>query len=222
MTVREGEASVEVRGERLILLPERAALWERERTLLVADAHWGKAATFRALGVPVPGGTTREGLGRLDAVLRRHEVRRIVYLGDYLHARQGRAPRTLAELESWAARRPELEQLLVRGNHDRQAGDPPAGSGVRCLDPPVLELPFVLAHHPHPHAEGYVLAGHVHPAVGLTGRGRQRERLPCFWFGAEVAVLPAFGDFTGAANVHPAPRDRVFVLAGGGVVEVPV
>ncbi len=36
--------SVDIAGERLVLLPERAAFWERASTLLVADAHWGKAA----------------------------------------------------------------------------------------------------------------------------------------------------------------------------------
>lgn len=221
MRVGEGEAEVEVAGEPLILLPQRAAVWEREATLLVADAHWGKAASFRALGVPVPGGTTGEGLARLDAALARHAVRRIVFLGDYLHARHGRSASTLAALADWGRRHPRVEQLLVRGNHDRHAGDPPDEVGVRCVDPPVLQAPFALAHHPERGPAGYLLAGHLHPAVALTGRGRQRERLPCFWFGRDVGVLPAFGDFTGTAEVRPAAGDRVFVLVDGEVVEVP-
>jgi hypothetical protein len=85
-----------------------------------------------------------------------------------------------------------------------------------------MELPFVLAHHPDPSEAGYVLAGHVHPAVRLVGKGRQRERLPCFWFGAEVGVFPAFGDFTGAAVVQPAAGDRVFVLASDRVMEIEI
>jgi metallophosphoesterase superfamily enzyme len=51
--------------------------------LLVADPHFGKAATFRALGVRVPRGTTEGTLARLaaaygdDAVVgREDEVRR--------------------------------------------------------------------------------------------------------------------------------------------------
>jgi DNA ligase-associated metallophosphoesterase len=222
MSVQEQECSVQVAGERLILLPERAALWEARDTLIVADAHWGKAATFRAEGIPVPRGTTADGLARLDAVLSRHRVRRIVFLGDYQHARQGRSPDTLAALEQWSLRHPGIEQVLIRGNHDRHAGDPPPELGVRCVDPPLMELPFVLAHHPDPSEAGYVLAGHVHPAVRLVGKGRQRERLPCFWFGAEVGVLPAFGDFTGAAVVQPAAGDRVFVLASDRVMEIEI
>ena len=83
---------IEVAGEELVLLPQRAALWQRERTLLVADAHWGKAATFRAFGVPVPRGTTLEGLQRLDAMIEQHAPRRILFLGDLLHARQELTP----------------------------------------------------------------------------------------------------------------------------------
>ncbi|HEX2093011.1 MAG TPA: ligase-associated DNA damage response endonuclease PdeM [Longimicrobiaceae bacterium] len=220
MTAGSGDAVVEIRGERLLLLPERAALWEGAGTLLVADPHWGKAAAFRAGGIPVPGGTTAEGLARLEGLVERTGARRVVFLGDFLHAREGRSPATLRALAEWRSGRPGLELELVRGNHDRHAGDPPPGLGIRCVDPPRAEPPFVLAHHPGESPAGYVLAGHLHPAVRLVGRGRQRERLPCFWFGAEGGVLPAFGPFTGAALVEPLPGDRVFVVAEQAVVEI--
>lgn len=216
-----GHAYIQVQGERLVLLPERAVFWECASTLLVADAHWGKAATFRASGIPVPRGTTLGGLARLDAVLGRTAARRIVFLGDYLHARRGRSPSTLRALAEWRARNLDVELVLVRGNHDRHAGDPPLELGLRCVDPPLIEPPFALAHFPDPEPGGYVLAGHLHPGVHLVGRGRQRERLPCFWFGPGGAVLPAFGDFTGLAAVTPESGDRVFVVAGEEVIEIP-
>ncbi|MDB4951373.1 MAG: metallophosphoesterase [Gemmatimonadetes bacterium] len=218
--MQSGDAEIVVAGERLVLLPERAVLWPRAGTLLVADTHFGKAAAFRAGGLPVPGGTTAEGLARLDRALDRTGAGRVVFLGDFLHARQGRAPATFQSLGEWQRRRATVDLVLVRGNHDRGAGDPPKEMQIRCVDPPLLEAPFVLAHHPDPAPHGYVLAGHVHPAVLLTGRGRQRARLPCFWFGAWGAVLPAFGGFTGVAEVAPAAGDRVFVVADGEVVEV--
>jgi DNA ligase-associated metallophosphoesterase len=215
-----GDAEVEVRGERLVLLPERAAFRPRTGTLLVADTHFGKAAAFRAGGFPVPGGTTAANLARLDDALVRTGAARIVFLGDFLHARQGRAPVTMERLVEWRRARGGIEMVLVRGNHDRGAGDPPREFDVRCVEAPLVEPPFVLAHHPTTSPEGYVLAGHVHPAVRLFGRGRQRERLPCFHFAAAGAILPAFGDFTGVAEVTPAPGDRVFVIAEGEVVQV--
>lgn len=210
---------IEVRGERLLLLPERAVYWDRTKTLLVADAHVGKAATFRAASIPVPRGTTMEGIARLDALVRATGAARIVFLGDFLHARAGRAPETLDAFQRWHDANPAIRLVLVRGNHDRQAGDPPPGLGVECVDAPLVESPFVMTHHPGRSVEGYVLAGHIHPGIRLHGMARQRERLPCFWFSADCAVLPAFGDFTGLAEIAPVEGDRVFVIAGPEVVE---
>lgn len=217
---RTGDCTTEVSGERLVLMPERAAWWARTGTLLIADPHWGKAATFRASAIPVPRGTTSEGLTRLDRAIARTGARRVVFLGDYLHARDGRAPETLRLLADWRLLHPLLELVLVRGNHDRHAGDPPAELGVACVDAPLLEDPFVLAHHPAASNDGYVLAGHLHPGAPLIGPGRMRERLPCFWFGRACGVLPAFGEFTGLADVTAEMGDRIYAVALDEVVEI--
>jgi DNA ligase-associated metallophosphoesterase len=214
------ELETEIAGERVRLLPERALYRPATGDLLIADPHWGKAAAFRAAGVPVPGGTTAEGVERLSAAIDRTGARRLVILGDLFHARTSRQPATLATVRAWRERHPDLAITLIRGNHDRHAGDPPGELGIDCCDPPCADPPFLLAHHPFEPESGYLLAGHVHPSVTLRGVGRQRERLPCFHFGARVGVLPAFGDFTGTADVAVAPGDRVFVVAGDRVVPV--
>jgi DNA ligase-associated metallophosphoesterase len=213
-------ATVVLAGETLELCPERAAYWPRRRMLLVADPHFGKAASFRALGVRVPRGTTDGALARLDALVARLAPERIEFLGDFLHAREGRNPETFAALAAWRARHAGVEMRIVRGNHDRRAGDPPDDVGIACVDGPVREGSLALAHHPAPCDGAYVLAGHVHPCVVLVGPARQRERLPCFLLGAEVGVLPAFGDFTGCAEVEPADPDQVWVVAGDQVLRV--
>ena len=214
------ELETEIAGERVCLLPERALYRPATGELLIADPHWRKAAAFRAAGVPVPGGTTAEGVERLSAAIDRTGARRLVILGDLFHARTSRQPATLATVRAWRERHPDLAITLIRGNHDRHAGDPPGELDIDCCDPPCAAPPFLLAHHPFEPESGYLLAGHVHPSVTLRGVGRQRERLPCFHFGARVGVLPAFGDFTGTADVAVAPGDRVFVVAGDRVVPV--
>ena len=50
--------TVQVAGTELCLLAEKALWWPERRTLLIADLHLGKAAGYRALGQPVPSGTT--------------------------------------------------------------------------------------------------------------------------------------------------------------------
>lgn len=206
-------ADVEVCGERLVLRPDRSLFWPRAAALVVADPHFGKAEAFRAASVPVPGGTEAP-LARLAAALADTGAGRLVVLGDFWHSRDGRTDRVAGELAAWRAERPALRIELVRGNHDR-AGPPPAGWGDWLAG--LVEPPFVFAHFPDPSDAGYVLAGHLHPGVVL---GRERLRLPCFWFGPRAGVLPAFGDFTGAAAVPARRGDGVFAVAGGEVIDV--
>lgn len=209
--------SVEVGGAWLRLLAERAAFMADEGTLLVADIHVGKDASFRGLGVPVPPGATESTLDRLSRVVSDTQARRLVVLGDFWHSSRSRAPEVLAALANWRERHAALEVTLVRGNHDQRAGDPPAGLGIRACDAPLALGPYRLVHEPEtlPQDEGYVLAGHVHPCVVVGGRGFDRLRLPCFHFGERVGVLPAFGEFTGGHVLPREPGDRVFAVADG-------
>ena len=204
-------------GELLHLLPERALWWPGARVLFVADLHIGKAATYRALGQPVPGGTTQENLARLDALIDRHAPAHLVFLGDFLHAAQARTPQVLAALDAWRATHAAMAMTLVRGNHDSRAGDPPAALRVDVVDEPFLLGPFACCHHPQAHATHFVLAGHLHPVCRLHGPGRDSVRLPCFVSDARQAVLPAFGEFTGGWLMERAP-DRRFHAVGGAAV----
>jgi DNA ligase-associated metallophosphoesterase len=211
---------IEVRGEKLTLYTERAAFWHRERALLIADPHWGKAATFRAGGIPVPHGTTGEAIDRLESVVQKTDPATIIFLGDLLHAKPGRSKEMFSALESWRRKRATTDVILVRGNHDKRAGDPPAELEFRCVDAPYRAGPFLFAHRPATSADGYVVAGHVHPGVRLYGPARQRERLPCFVFGASCAILPAFGDFTGLGDVEPDEFTRLYAIAEEEIVLV--
>jgi DNA ligase-associated metallophosphoesterase len=214
---------VEIRcgGAPLHLLAQRAALLPDEGVLLVADAHLGKAQSFRRLGVPVPHGTTDDALTRLDELLAATGAHTLVFLGDLLHSAHARSPAAQDAVRRWRERRAELDLVLVRGNHDRHAGDPPADWRVRCVDPPWRVGPWALVHHPAPVAGAYALAGHVHPAASVAGRAHQRLRLPCFHIGPAVGVLPAFGGFTGLHLVRPAEGDRLFVVDGERVRALP-
>jgi DNA ligase-associated metallophosphoesterase len=212
---------VDVAGVRLRLLAQRAAFLPADGLLLVADLHLGKAQSFRRLGVPVPAGTTEASLVRLDAALAATGATGIVFLGDLIHSARSKAPATWEAVARWRARHAALQLTLVRGNHDRHAGDPPPDWGIRCVDEPWRLGPLALAHHPDPLDGAYVLAGHLHPAVVLGGRAHDRLRLACFHFGARVGVLPAFGAFTGAHVLRRAPGDRVFAVHEDGVVALP-
>ncbi len=205
----------------LDLLPEKAAWLGDHRTLLVADAHIGKAVTFRVLGVPVPRGTTTETLSVLTGLVERLGARRIVFLGDFLHSKKSHAAATLAAVSRWREAHASLALTLVRGNHDDRAGDPPPHLRIDAVDEPLALGGLRLCHHPRPQDGGYVLAGHLHPCITLGGRAHDQLRLPCFHFGPRVGVLPAFGAFTGMHPANVQPGDRVFVVAQDRVAELP-
>ena len=210
--------------------------------LLVADAHLGKAHAFRRLGVPVPEATTDDNLQRLSDLIDRHGASGLAFLGDLLHARHGRGPATLQAVARWRERHASVRMVLVRGNHDSRAGDPPPEWNVEAVDEPwplpgprvaasapdtaesdfatVSAPPLLLCHHPQAIAGAHVLAGHVHPAARV-GRGADSLRLPCFHVGAHTTVLPAFGAFTGMHVVSRGPGERLFVVAGDAVRELP-
>lgn len=210
------QVAVRVAGETLLLLPEKAVYWPLERMLIIADIHFGKAAAFRALGVPVPRGTTSENLAGLDALVAAHGARRVAFLGDFLHARAAHASSTQLAMLAWRQRHQDLDLMLVRGNHDLHAGDPADALGIALVDEPHALGPFAFCHHPDLDAPGYGLAGHVHPVYVLATRF-DKLRLPCFVVGERRMILPSFGAFTGGHAVKPGPGESIYVTSGDAV-----
>ena len=216
------DATIEIKGETLHLLPEHAVHWPAEEAVFIGDLHWGKAATFRSAGIALPDTEVDKDLGRITQVLDRTGASRLIVLGDLLHSRRGRDEQTFAGVTEWTQTHPDVELILVEGNHDRGAGRPPKAWGFEVVKPGWQLGPFILQHYPDPSDDGYVLAGHLHPKVKLRGAGGQEAKLPCFWFGQQVAVLPAFGSLIDGAPVKPTRNDAVFVIADNEVIDVSV
>mgnify|MGYP003576040014 CR=1 FL=1 len=195
------------------LMPERAVFEPASGTLFVADVHLGKAAVFRARGIPVPHGTSGETLDRLAAAVARTAATRLVVLGDFLHAKESQSATTLAALAAWREAHPHLECVVVEGNHDRHAGQVQDTFGFRTLHGPWVSGALRGVHDP---AEASVpgpwtLAGHVHPVVRLRGR-HDTLRVPCFWLRGRVLTLPSFGPTTGGFEPSLGETDQVFVV----------
>ncbi|MBC7663286.1 MAG: ligase-associated DNA damage response endonuclease PdeM [Caulobacter sp.] len=207
-------------SDALWLLPESAAWHATSRTLFIADLHLGKSATFRARGLPVPSGTTQDNLARLSALVRAHDARRIVFLGDLLHSRHAQRASAMAPLHDWRANHAAQHCVLVRGNHDSHAGDPPPSLDFEVVDEPWAvpgTVALVGCHHPQRVAGAVVLAGHWHPAVTLRGPARDHQRLACFCALDGLLVLPAFGAFTGSSPQAPPAGSLCYPVGGGRV-----
>lgn len=214
-----GSLSLTCSAGEIVLLAQRAAYLPQHQTLLVADAHLGKAQSFRRLGVPVPSGTTHANLQCLSALLQDTGARRLIFLGDMVHAARGCSAEIVDAIRTWRKAHARVYMALVRGNHDAPQLDFLAW-GVEPVDEPYLLGGWALCHHPQTVTTAYALCGHLHPCV-TVGRSADRLRLPCFHFGAEVGVLPAFGGFTGMHAIHPQPGDCVAAVADAQVRRVP-
>jgi DNA ligase-associated metallophosphoesterase len=216
-----GAVEIAVAGEQVLLLAQKALYWPRLQLLAIADIHFGKAAAFRSFGIPVPHGTTNENLDALDRLIDATGATHVLFLGDFLHARAAHAAATQAAMLAWRLRRQDLLLTLVRGNHDKHAGDPAANLGIDLVDEPYQLGPFSFCHHPElqDSAPGYVLAGHVHPAYVLATRV-DALRLPCFVVGPKGMILPSFGAFTGGHTVRPQEGERIYVTSGDAVHQV--
>lgn len=208
-------------GERVQLLAERALYWPRTATLFVADVHLGKAAAFRAGGIALPRGGTQADLDRLTHLLHTTGARRLVVLGDFLHAAAGRVAALDAAFRAWREQHAAIALLLIRGNHDDHAGDPPPAWGIDVVTEPHPLAPFLACHLPAEPRTGYALCGHVHPGVRLTGAAEASARLPCFVIGPRRAILPAFGGFTGLAMIRPAAGELRVAIAGTKLFALP-
>ena len=218
--MKNGALEIVWAGEKLALLPERALWWPRQKTLFIADPHFGKAATFRLAGLAVPETSHDDDLTRLEMIVRRHRAAKLVVLGDFFHAKAGHNETTLNELGKWRDRHPKLEMVLVIGNHDRHAGRPPDEWKIDCVKEPLPSAPFLCCHLPQKVTGGFVLCGHVHPAFQLYERSGLNKRAACFHFQKSMATLPAFGSFTGMHTVRPTSGDRIFLVTPGQVIDV--
>jgi DNA ligase-associated metallophosphoesterase len=209
----------------ILLLPGRAALVPASRTLLVADLHLGKAATFRRAGIPVPEGSAQRDLERLGQLVRDHDVRRLVVLGDLFHAKVGCTPQVFTEFVALRSQIADTAVVLVLGNHDRAIGRLPASLGIDACLPSLDEPPLHFVHEPATGVTAsdrdlFTVAGHLHPTVSIRSPSGDRFADRCFVAEPRVLVLPAFGSFTGGHRVEPVEGMRLWIARDDGVVDV--
>ncbi len=210
---------IELCQQTFYLHPFHAIYWEEQQMLLLADLHLGKAAHFRKGGFPVPATAGDDNWDRLQALLFDIKPTRVLFLGDLFHSEYNPVWEELGDLIQQFK---EVSFELIPGNHDILE-DPYYQSAGLHLHTLTLEIPpFYFTHHPQDQIpeDVYNLCGHIHPSVKLRGLARQSLRLPCFYFGEQQGILPAFGAFTGMANIDVRAGDRVFVIASNEVVEV--
>ena len=199
----------------------RAIFWPDRKTLFVADTHFGKEATFRRHGIPVPRGSTDGTLGSLSALIAEVEAERLIVLGDLFHARSSLSRDVCQSMEAFFEKHTSVEITLVRGNHDAHVGQLPEQWPIEVVEPGLRMGSLTLTHEPSTPTtdSALLLCGHIHPGMKVGSATESLGRMPCFWMHNNCLVLPAFGQFTGLHCVKRTPDARIWIVADDEIVE---
>jgi DNA ligase-associated metallophosphoesterase len=184
-----------------------ALYWEEQRLLVVSDLHLEKGSSFAMRGTLLPPYDTIATLGRLGAVIARHDPRTVIALGDSFHDRRAHERLSPPNRDVLSALQLRRDWIWISGNHDPAL--PSNLGGTVAQD--VAIGPIVFRHEPTG-AAGEI-AGHLHPKARVSTRGRSMERR-CFASDGARAIMPAFGAYTGGLNIRDAAFARIFQKLG--------
>lgn len=175
-------------------LPSGALFWHARQTLLVADLHFEKMASFARRGQMLPPYDTGMTITRLETDLRRTGASALLSLGDTFHRPDASSLLTSSDRMRLEAIVESVSCTWLSGNHDPA----PHAIGGTCLDE--LELDgLTFSHEPKKGRTGLV-SGHLHPAARIAMAGRT-ARSACFVHDNRMMILPAYGSSTGALNI---------------------
>jgi len=194
-----------------------ALFWEKHSILLISDVHLGKVSHFRKYGAAVPQQAVQKNFDALTAVVEHFKPKSILFLGDLFHSALNIE---WSLFEQWVQTTSQ-EIILVSGNHDIISPLKYEALNIKVIPELTLDS-FLLTHHPEERDGFFNFSGHIHPAIKLSGLGRQSVRLPCFYKMEHQMIVPAFGEFTGTYTLEPCEGCEVYALLGDAVLPVPI
>ncbi|MGN6619205.1 MAG: ligase-associated DNA damage response endonuclease PdeM [Ilyomonas sp.] len=201
---------------------QRCLFWEEQKALIVSDLHIGKSGHFRKSGIAVPQHVFKEDLQRLFAEIQYYKPQQLIIVGDLFHSKENK------EMDLFVKWRTDLEYVdvhLIKGNHDIFKNKWYEDASINVHEHSFCINEFLFTHDATaPFCEDkdttYIFSGHIHPGIIVKGTGRQSLRFPCYYFGAQYAILPAFSKFTGLALVEPKRTDTVYAIVDKSVLQL--
>ena len=203
------------------LLPGRAAFLPETASLVVADLHLGKSATFRHRGLAIPEGTTASDLSRLTALLLQSSAKELIIAGDLVHSADGLSSSILSALRSWL-KKTMIPVILTEGNHDSRSWL--SRHKLDFQTTPSLQVGEILITHDPSDLplDQPGIAGHLHPGIRVKESQRQSIRMGGFYLrNTTHLILPAFSEFTGTHPVSLGDNDQFFVELNNQISEIP-
>jgi putative SbcD/Mre11-related phosphoesterase len=183
------------------LAPEGAAIHPGERTAVIADVHLGYEWARGSAGDCVPAHSLDETLSRLDRLLARAPIARLIVAGDLIESPRP-CRRTAADLDRLRGWLDSLgvSLLALEGNHDRsprRVSRPTRGSTKSPPLPASCTVDgWTIGHGHRPLSGPRIISGHHHPVLRF-----ERNIAPCFLVGPSRIVLPAFSSNAAGGDV---------------------
>lgn len=176
------------------LAPEGAAICRGERTAVIADVHLGYEWARGSAGDCVPAHSLAETVAKLDCLLARSPIARLVVAGDLVESHRPcrRTFADLARLVRWLGQR-GVGLVVLEGNHDRGLAslavrDLAVGGDSGLVPESWLEIAgWTIAHGHRTTRAARLISGHHHPVLRVSGHSA-----PCFLVGLDRIILPAF------------------------------
>lgn len=195
-----------------LLSADRCIFWEDKKILILSDLHFGKTGHFRKSGIAIPQAIFKEDMQRLVTQLQLYKPAQVIIIGDMFHSEDNKEHDFFLK---WRQDFSALPIHLIKGNHDILKTAWYSLADITIHKCALVIDDFVFVHDLKDYKSpdnGYVFSGHIHPSVTVRGLGKQALRFPCFYFGKQYAVLPAFSKFTGTYNIEPKAGESVFAL----------
>lgn len=209
---------ISIREEEIILDKERAIYLPNEQLLAISDLHLGKAAHFRKAGLAVPNSVSKNDFNRLTGLIEKYLPKQLLINGDMFHSDYNTE---IDEFARWKESFSDINFILVKGNHDKQSEEVYKNLAVKVHEPSYQTNKFCFIHDvAHCKSNLYAISGHIHPGISIYNKAKQRLKFPCFYFGEQHAILPAFSNFTGLQLVKAKENDLVFAITPTKIVKV--
>lgn len=184
---------IELGGEVVFLLPQKAIYRPALSQLILSDVHLGKTTHFRKSGIPLPQTAHLKDIDKLHFLLNKWRPQSVLLLGDLFHSDYNRE---WLWFKSLLLEYPVVNFILVEGNHDIL--DDNYYSAANLLKAEIIEEEnFLFSHQPLNNPAKLNICGHIHPGIQIGGFAKQYEKLPCFYHEQNHFILPAFGHLTG-------------------------
>ncbi|MBA3663290.1 MAG: ligase-associated DNA damage response endonuclease PdeM [Bacteroidetes bacterium] len=212
----ESLLEIELSGESLYLLPQKAVYRPSLKQLILSDVHLGKGTHFRKQGLPLPHSSHLKDIDTLHFLFDKWEPMTVLILGDLFHSDYNKE---WLWFKSLLLQYPYIQFILIEGNHDILEDEHYALKNLFKTER-LEDEHFIFSHHPTNENQKINFCGHIHPGVRIEGTAKQSEKLPCFYFCKQQFILPAFGYLTGLQILKPEAGARCFLVAGVTVVEL--